>query len=259
MADGGAQPMRPACPKGARWTFEEVQLLKLHYPKGGLEAARKALPHRSDNSIYMAATKFKLRSPRIKKTSGRRLWPHVPELDDEIRAAANAGGVRCAWKRVADRWGYPLWYVQKRAHALGAVLPHVKGTHWTEEEVELLHKTAHVSAGRAAAIFRKKGFHRTETAIHTKRHHMNVERSDNGVYTERGLAQILGCSHNRIRAAINNGELRATRERKNDPHAMKHITEKALRDWLSTCPYAIELRNVPPASQALLITALTGR
>jgi hypothetical protein len=39
---------------------------------------------------------------------------------------------------------------------------------------------------------------------------------------------------------------------------MKHITERALRDWLAAHPYAIDLRRVPPANQALVITALTG-
>jgi hypothetical protein len=255
MADGSQLPLLPGA-RHARWAPCEIAIMREHYPAGGLDRVKPLLPHRSENAIYMAAVKMKLRAPRQANTT-RRLWPHDRMLDDDIRAEARNGG-RGSWPRLAKRWGRPLWYIQRRAHDLGVQLPRCDARAWAEAEIELLHATSHLSAGHAALRFRRRGFERTEIAIQHKRHHLAIERSENGIYTERGLSQLLGCSPNVIRRAINDGELRATRERKDDPQSMKHITERALRDWLSAHPYAIDLRRVPPANQALVITALTG-
>ncbi len=256
-ADGCQLPLLSPAP-GARWTAVELDLLRQHYTAGGLTAAQAALPHRSAPAIYMACTKYKIRAPRQANTVRRR-WSHDPRLDDEIRAQAMRNAGRGTWQTIAVRWGRPLWYVQRRAHDLGVQLPRHDARAWTEAETDLLHETAHLSAGQAALTFRRRGTPRTATAIQTRRHLLSIERSDNGVYSERGLSLLLGCGHTTIARAIKRGDLRARQERKGDPTSRWQITERAIRDWLAAQPYAIDLRRVPPASQALLITALTNR
>jgi hypothetical protein len=260
MADGNQIPLLPGALTGfVRWTHADEQTLREAYARGGVAAAREALPGRSDSAIYNRAVALKLRSPRQVGTK-RRTWPHDAQLDSEIRRAATASAERGIWTDIARRWKRPQWYISRRAADLGCSLPRNSVGTWTDAELELLHATSTHSAAHAAVLFRRRGFTRTTHAIQHKRWMMHVERGTNGVHTGRGLGALLGISQPMLARAIRSGSLKARRDGGRDagPDAMWLIHERDVRAWLVTTPYAFDLRKVPPANQAWLVSVLAG-
>lgn len=238
------------------WSPSEDDALRRAYTTGGSIAALAALPGRSLPAIYNRALKLKLRSARQKGTV-RHTWPHLPEIDADIHAAHARGIVRGAWKTLAQRWGRPQWYISQRAADLGLTVSNTR-THWSDDELELIHSTAHLGASRAAVIFRRKGHARSATAIQTKRWQIGASRGHNGLHTGRALATLLGCSSNHITRSIRSGALRAT-SAGTGSEAMHSIKERDIRAWLIANPCALDLRRVPPAAQPWLISVLGGR
>lgn len=72
-----------------RWTPAEVALLRRHYPSGGVEAARAALPHRSWRSIHVKAHKLGIACAYRGHAPGPCL--SGPELEEAIRLREEQG------------------------------------------------------------------------------------------------------------------------------------------------------------------------
>jgi hypothetical protein len=93
----------------ARWTADEDAVLRRSYIDGGIEAARAALPHRTQSSIYR-------RAERIGATRRKR-WTSAD--DASLR---NLWGTETDLSEIAERLGRTLLTIYWRAQKLGLTL-----------------------------------------------------------------------------------------------------------------------------------------
>lgn len=82
---------------------------------------------------------------------------------------------------------------------------------WTETENELLMDMAHLSTNWIQEKLKKKGFHRTETAITVQRKRLGaLVHGNSEAYSAHALANLLGVSPTPVKRWIRLGWLKAT-------------------------------------------------
>jgi len=122
------------------WTPAETELLREAYIRGGIRAARKALPHRGDRSIYLRAKRLGLEL--------RTLW-----TDDEVERLVAQWGLESM--RSLVKWtGRRRASIYLKAKALGLPLGAPPG--W--EPLEVAARRAGYSADTLRTILRFAGF-----------------------------------------------------------------------------------------------------
>jgi hypothetical protein len=104
------------------WTIREVQIIKEHYPTGGVKACAPLLPNRTVKSIQQQARLNGIyygdNKPRTYKK-----WESSPAIDRAITAAYTGPADKADLKRLAAGIGRPYWWVKKRAMILGMAPP----------------------------------------------------------------------------------------------------------------------------------------
>lgn len=244
------------------WTTRELAVLDEHYRRGGLDAAREALPHRTPAAIYQKAT-GKLGIKLGRRNVRGAWWIKNAAIDELLREAYARPAGEQDLNALAKRVDRPRWWLSKRALALGFKAPRFAEPDWTQEEITLLHETAHVTPTCAARKFKARGFARSETAIVVKRKRESCRPSDNGYYTATQLAELLGirCAKTITRAIIA-GDLVAERRgtTRTDSQGGDHwwIRERDLRAYIVAHPLRIDLRKIPAASATWFIGLLAG-
>lgn len=246
------------------WTTREIELLREHYPRGGVAAC---MPHiqRSRGSIYQHANALRLRAPG--ETGVREHWPNDPEIDAKIRRLHERPLLKGAVTAFADQIKRPRWYVSKRARELGLKTPRFKELPWTDAELQILHDTAHIGTANARKAFIRAGFNRSETAIHVKRKRegisMALARQDHGQYTATQLSHLFGVDAKTVTRWIALGELPAkhwgTNRTEIQGGDMWQISERDLREFVVSHPLRIELRKIPDSNRAWFIELVAGR
>lgn len=233
------------------WTTAEVATLKQHYPSGGLSACEAALPGRTRGSIYQHAAALGLRHPGALGLRGR--WHVTPLLDAQIRELHSRDVGRGDINAFADRIGYPRSWISKRARELGLLTPRFREPPWSEPEIELLHRTAHVTTASARIKFVAAGFKRSETAIQVKRKRLGTTANDNGYYNANQIAELLGCDRKTITRWIEQQSLRAKMQGE-----FWLIHENDLRAFIVRQPFSIALRKIPGAHTPWFVDLLAG-
>lgn len=253
-----SEPRHPYRP----WTTRELTLLDQHYRRGGLEAARAALPHRTPGAIYQKAV-LKLGIRLGRRNVRGAWWTQSDQIDALLREVFERPAGRQALTALAKRVDRPRWWLSRRALALGLKAPRFADPDWSEAEIELLAQTAHLSPRVAQRKFAAAGFRRSEAAVIVKRKRERCRPSDNGYYTATQLAELLGigCAKT-ITRAIRAGELRASPRgtARTSQQGGDHwwIREQDLRAYIVAHPMRIDLRKVPVASTSWFIQLLTG-
>lgn len=237
------------------WTTKEVAIVRELYPAGGVDACLAVLT-RPRSAIYQKAAAMKLRAPGV--TGVRESWPNDPEIDRQLRLLHEQPLLNGAIVEFARLVRRPVWYVSRRARELGLKTPRFKEEPWSEAEIELLHKTAHIGTANARGAFLRAGFNRSETAIHVKRKRERISvplaKNDAGIYNANQLAELLGVDRKTVTRWISMDGLRAERE-----GDFWLVTEAHLRDFIVTHPLRVELRKIPDSNRVWFIELVAGR
>lgn len=217
------------------WTTPEVQVLREHYPTGGVRACLERLPGRDAPGIYARAAKNGIKRAGQRE---RRTWAPSEWVDAQIkRAYADGSNVRGAVAELARRIDRPRDWISRRAVQLGLVQPRYKPGPWSAEELAILEEHYTLSPRAIAARLRKAGYSRTETAVIVQRKRCGLRASDDpDRWCARQLADAMGVEVHKVLRWIERGMLKATRQGDEAPWAIHRRDVRAflithLGDW----------------------------
>lgn len=226
----------------ARWSAEEIAVLREYYPFGGLKACRVHLPKKADGAIYQKARGLGLRAPGFTKPNEQ--WTTTPFIDAAIKryyaGTPRKGGVG----KLALSLHRPTRWVSHRARQLGIVPPRFKEPQWSDAELELLRKHAPKAPMSIAQILRKHGFSRTSGSIKNKLTRLQVDRTDDGHYTGRGLAELFGIDVHVVSGWIRKGWLKAQTRGTTREHDVYRISQSAIRRFVIENAGAVDIKRV---------------
>lgn len=192
------------------WTEEENEILRKHYPNGGLPAAGVHLPKRSRSAIYRQAGLLGLR--REGRQAMRAAVPVPADIDETIRTRWPELHVRGAVAALAAELDVPRWWLSQRARKLGLTVAHKKEPPWTAAEDALMRKSPLHDLDRSAEIFAEHGFRRSATAIGVRAKRLALSRrATRETLSATQAAGLLGLYSKTVTAWCIAGDLRATR------------------------------------------------
>ena len=231
------------------WTPAERALLAEAYTRGGYPAVRGLLPHRHERAIYAQAFQLGLSAPNGKPKGVPRVKYEVtPQLDEQIRLRYLRPLLPGDMERFARSIGRPSWWIQKRASAIGCVVPRLKPLPWSADEIELLELHAHKAVAVIRRIFKGRGFIRTEASIGLQLKRRQIDREHPDCWSAGALAQLLGVDPKTVTRWIHAEALPAKRrgthrhERQGGDEFV--IERKKLRGWIATHQQLVDLRKV---------------
>jgi hypothetical protein len=169
-------------------------------------------------------------------TMGRLKILSTDFIDAAIRAAYQSTPYRGLRQELARRLNRPVWWIGRRAINLGLVTPRHKEPPWSAAELSLLEQHHWKTPEAIAAIFRRRGYPRTPTAIELKRRRYGLRVADAEVYTAAQLALFMGVNGKTVCTWIARGWLKASRKgtarlscQGGDHH---QITQRAVRQFI---------------------------
>lgn len=122
----------------------------------------------------------------------------TPEMHECIKKlyldATGNGEVRA----FARRHGIPRWKISKYAQRHGWVSTTSKSPDWSDEEIRILERHAHLVEESIQRYLKRAGYSRTVTAITLKRRRMRLLQNLEGM-SARMLAQCLGVDESFVR------------------------------------------------------------
>ncbi len=192
-----------------RWTDAEMDVLREHYPVGGVAACSPLLPGRSERTIYIKAAKLGLRSNKYRAAPTN--WTWNVHQDNAIRITYRDDPRRGRVQRLARRLGRPPYVVSLRARQLGLVAPGGHGTAWSQREHDLIVANAAKKPISIALILKRNGFKRTPGAIQARLNTQHIDRTDDDHHTGNGLALLMGVNVHKVASWIEKGWLKAKR------------------------------------------------
>jgi hypothetical protein len=250
----------PLRPTRHFWTVRDIAILRERYADGGAVAIAREIG-RPVGSVYQKARSLGLKTPA--GASPYKSWPNTERIDEAIRLAHQRPIEKGGIAMLAAELDRPRWWVSRRARELGLKTPRFKEPPWSEEEIELLHETAHMALGAARRRFVSAGFARSDTAIMVQRKRHEARPGDNGMRTALQVARLLGVDNKTVTRWIGIGELNAKKrgsDRTTDQGGDHWwIADRSLRAFIAANPLRVELRKIPDSSRTWFIELLTGR
>jgi len=200
------------------------------------------------------------RNKRIRERSGSGKfrkppkYHFTPEMDEQIRkiyqtevgikAVAYKGPV----KDLAKKFGMPRWKVSRRALELGILPVGKKAAPWTENEMAILERNAHLTPAVVQKYFKKAGYSRTVQAIMIKRKRNHISRNSMDGYTGKELAECFGIDGHAVARWIARGLLKARRRgtaRTPQQHGDEYyIIDKWVKDFIIKNVVIIDFRKL---------------
>ena len=142
---------------------------------------------------------------------------------------------------LAQRLGWPRCQVVKRAAELG--LSRIKERPWSQEEMALLEKSAHLVAATIAVKFRRRGFSRTVAAIALKLTRTGL-RGTHDYYSARECASFFGMEPNVVLKWIRLGYLKARTRGTGEKGDHYVINNAMVRKFVANHPTLFDIRRV---------------
>ncbi len=195
------------------WTEPELTVLKQYY----IAEPTAALASRLNRSVRCVRSKANLlgvrKAPDKNQTHPRaHRWT---EAEDELLrklwldVGNRVKGHTSRW--AAHKLGVTVQQARNRAAVLGLRRCRIKEAYWSDAELELLDQWLHLSPPLIRARLKKKGFHRTESAIVVQRwRRFGGLAMATGGYSATQLAELLGTSPRPILGWIEKKWLAAT-------------------------------------------------
>lgn len=217
------------------WKSTEVKYLREHYGTDGPVKCAEALG-RTYHSVEKKAQRLKLRAPH----GSTKAYEHTDFIDAQIRRAYQ-NPRRGAIAEVSARVGRSCGYVQRRAIQLGLIGPRFKAPSWTEPEIEILRQSNHLAPEGVRDRLKRAGYHRTITAVMTKRKTLGL-RQDRAGYSAYELAGLMGVTPAVVNRWIARGMLRAKRSA-TEKGGVWVITDRAVRDLVIQYTAEVDIRK----------------
>ena len=190
------------------WTREELELLIEAWPKGGLKAARLALPHRRDAALQGKAFALCLHVQKRKT--------YVRYQPSELVDAAIKKAYRNAMpdlNTLSAQIGRPKGWIKYRAGVLGVRRIMVGGgAVWLEDEDAIINECIELglSINTMHKRLRTAGFNRSLSAINARMCRLELCINRNW-WTASDVAKLLGADEHVVVRHINAGLLKAER------------------------------------------------
>lgn len=175
-------------------------------------------------------------------------WQLTPEIEASIRRVYRETTGNGEINAFSKRLGIPSWRISRWALHLGVVEPRRKEPDWSDPELAVLERWAHLTPERIQIRLKHAGFHRSVMGIFLKRKRMRFLRNLDG-YNSRQLAECFGvnCSKT-ITRWIEAGHLKAERRGTNRLEIqggdMWWIHEKDIRRFIVENIALIDIRKV---------------
>ena len=148
---------------------------------------------------------------------------------------------------LADRLKLPRWKVTRHAIRHGWVQKQRKEPNWTEREIEILERWAHITPERIQLRLKAAGFTRSACGIVLKRKRLRLLGNLRG-QSARSLAECFGVDVHFVRRAIQEGRLKAKKRgtARTDKQGgdMWFIKDKDIREYILENVNEIDIRKV---------------
>lgn len=183
------------------WKTTEDAFLRKHYNEQGAKFCSEKLAGRTKSAVHARARVIGIQTPRSL------MMANVPQqIDDAIRRAYNGERPHGFSKACADRLGVKPRWVSERAVALGLVAGR-SGSHWSEAELAFIEANPMMPPAQVAKSMRRRGWHRTPTAVAFQRLHGKVSTEDPAFFSGAGLAMAMGVDQKTVSGWIRKGLL----------------------------------------------------
>jgi len=140
---------------------------------------------------------------------GRHLkYTITPEMHADIERVYQEITGRGEIKALTQKLGIPRQAITKYAGKQGWIKKHRKGTDWTEQELKILEKNAHLSLETIRGKLKREGFERSVTGIAAKRRRERLPANLGG-QSACSLAYCFGVDTKTITRWIKAGKLKA--------------------------------------------------
>lgn len=233
-------------PVRGHWLTTEVAILRSLYPRGGADAVRAVLPHRTHDAIRNKGCSLRIKCQRP-NTLGKfmpRRYADSDAIDLAIRDCYSRAMRKGDVKALAGRIGRPAWWVQKRATTLGVTRNNrTRPDAWTEPELALLERWASGGLKTIARKLRDAGYARTPTGIAVQLKRRKIDRTDPDVYSATQLGPLFGVNAKTVADWIERRGLRA-RKVAWGPQGRFVVRTSELRRWIKANPAYVDLRRV---------------
>lgn len=241
---------------GRYWSTVEVEILRKHYPVGGVEACRALLSDRSPSSIHNQAQRLGCTAPAYRPPVKRIRYESSDYLDEQIRLVyAKEGSFRGEIQRLSDRIGRSKDWIRRRAEALGVTRNREKPQNWSKEELAVLDERISEGADAIYRALRRSGFVRSKSSIlnQIRRQGLSMDVATD-VYSGNELCRLFGVHHLKVRNWIALFGLKAVRNRGEKTHYQ--VRRKDLRSWVIN---NVEHVNFATVDKHWLTDLLAGR
>ncbi|HUU41878.1 MAG TPA: hypothetical protein VMW42_13160 [Desulfatiglandales bacterium] len=172
------------------------------------------------------------------------ITPEAHELIEKVYKTASGNG---QIKVLAKYLHLPRWKVSRYAIQQGWIARQKKEPDWSEDELTILERNAHLSPEVLRCRLKQRGYSRTTTGIVLKRKRMRLLSSLDG-QSARSLAECLGVDDHVITRAINDGRLKAQRRgmarKAVQGGDIYYIRDKNARDYIIDNLHEIDIRKV---------------
>jgi hypothetical protein len=221
------------------WTFEENEIVRINYPKGGAVLCLKHLRGRSHDAVKFKAKALRVKAPRhIREHRGK--WNSTETIDAEVRKVYSGTPTKDAVRDLATRILRPRWWVAKRAAQLGVSVL-LYEPRWSKVEIMILEANIHKSIAKIQKALGNAGCHRSIASISSKRIKLELtSRNDPSVYNGNQLAALMGVHSSTVtKKWIRRGMLRA----KSQENGFK-ILEADIREFVINFTAEFDIRRV---------------
>lgn len=178
------------------YTVPEIQAIQSRYVAEGAGLLAQE-QDRAPRAIRVKAWALGIRRKSDRANRIAHQWTEAEDLllrkEWGAVTSRKKSGHNVSW--LAKKIGLSPQQCRSRAAHLGLARQQIKEKEkpWTEDEIELLHQTVHFSSKHQATLFRKKGFHRTQTALVVARQRFGVQVHESAdAYSANGLARLMG-------------------------------------------------------------------
>jgi len=193
-----------------------------------------------------ACSRACLKKLKVNRVKGIK-YPITPEIHERIKTVYQKMTGNGEVNELAKELGYPRWRLSRYALLQGWVAKTHKEPDWTEKELGILERSAHLVPERIQINLKRVGFKRSLAGIVLKRRRMRFLQNIDGS-TARSVAECFGIDVHGVTRYIEKGWLKARRrgtkrtERQGGDHWL--IKDQWVRDFVINHVGVIDFRKV---------------
>jgi hypothetical protein len=174
-------------------------------------------------------------------------WEPTPEIREAITRVYHTRTEDGQVRDLAKSLGLPRWRITRWGIEWGLIAKQRKEPDWTEKEITILRRSAHLCAETIQGKLNRQGFHRTVTGIILKRKRMRLLRNLSGM-SANSLSLCLGVDSHFVIRAIKGNRLRVTmrktKRKKTQGGDIYYIKDRDIKKYILSHLNEIDIRKV---------------